>query len=430
METFLLVIALFFSTGLTLNCLRLAFSTSVIWGLLCLFLPPFWLPFYGFNWSRHRLQGTFHLTSLVALVLCGALFIRANPFIFDGHSLALVRDWVAPAFGQSPLEISRPMFASDYDIKRKRHDSKSSYGHYQGRNLQFQQVVFFDGIMRFKQMDRQEPVELVIDLSAYDLQTTGSLSLDITPDTVNVPLIHVMQYHEGAALADVESYDRGYWLELMVDRISDGRYDGQVTLKLPDGGKSYFAGVFSAANRDLVWEFGQVKRSYDSNHTIEYVAEQYLVNNLGSALDKVVEFDDTFFQTNLEDSTAHTHATLAMVDGSTHNLDIQLFKSEGGWVVERSPVRDLISALQTIREEPPAAILPVPVLEQPRTFSAEEVDELVGRNVMLVTWDGKTREGMLDAVDRYNVSIVTYIGGGEAAMLVKRREVKEVLLKD
>lgn len=430
METLLLVIALFLFAGLTLNCLHLAFTKSLGWGFLCLLFPPAWLTFYGFNWRDYRVQGVAHLVSLAAFVLFSALYIRANPFIFDGHALAPVRDWVAPAFGQSPLEFSAPVFASDYDIKRVDADARYSYGRYSGKDLQFQQVVLSNGVLRFKQLETQEPVELVIDLSHYDIEQAGSLGMDVTPDSQVVPVVHVMTFQNNSAVPVVESYDRGYWLELIVDRIGTGRYEGQVKLKLPDGGKSYLAGMFSATDKDLIWEFDEVKRSYDSNDTIEYITEQYLVNNLGSSLDEVVDFNGTFFQTNLENSTGHTNVRISMVDGSTHNIAIELFKNDQGWVVERSPVRDLISALQTIQEQPPAAISSKPVLVQTRTFSADEVDELVGLNVTIVTRDGKTREGLLDSVDRYNVSLVTYLGGGEVAMMVRRREVKEVRLKD
>lgn len=430
METFLLGFALVVFAGLTLNCLRLAFSTSTSWGVLCSLVPLAWLPFYGIHWRDLRIQGVIHGVSLVAVLLFSALYIRANPFVFDGHSLALIRDWVAPAYGTNPLPISTHVFASDYDVKRLQFDSRFSTAIYQGGRYQFEQVVLNDGILRFKQLEPNEPLEFVIDLSTYDLVESGHLMLDLTPESPQVPLVHVMQYREGYAVPEVESFDRDYWMELLVNQISEGRYEGQVTLKLADGRKSFLTGSFSAVNRDLLWEFGDVKRSYDSNATIEYIAEQYLINNLGSSLNRVESFAGTFFQTNLENSTAHTSVVISMVDGSAHNLEIELFKNEQGWVVERSPVRDLISALQTIRQEPPAAILAKPVLVQTRTYAPEDMDKLIGQNVSILTFDGKTREGLVDEVDRYNVKLVTYLGGGEVALMVKRREVKEVVLKE
>ena len=64
------------------------------------------------------------------------------------------------------------------------------------------------------------------------------------------------------------------------------------------------------------------------------------------------------------------------------------------------------------------------------TFGEKDLDELIGRNVELITHDGKVREGLVDSVDRYNVSLVRYLDAGEVAMMVRRREVKAVRLKD
>ncbi len=430
METFLFIAAMLAFIGVTLNCLRLAFSQSTGWGVACTLMPLSWIPFYGSDWERLRGQGVVHTITLVAVLLFGALHVRANPFSFDDSALALVRDKVAPAYARAPLSLSAPKFASDYEIKRHSNRKGANYARFLGRDYRFQQVVFADGILRFKQLGQQEPLEFAIDLQGYDVDESGSLMLDLTPESTGFPLVHVMQYGAESALPGVSSFERGYWLELMLTRVTDNRYQGEVLLKLPDGRKGYLAGSFNAPTRDLVWEFGDVKRSYDSNDTIEYVASQYLINNLGSSLNEVVGFRGTFFQTNLEESTASTRVSVAMVDGSTHDIDIELFKNGSGWVVERTPVRELIGALQTIRRAPPASIRQKPVVKQLETYGQEDLDELIGRKVSIITYDGKIREGMVDAVDRYNVSLVTPLAGGEVALMVKRREVKEVRVED
>ncbi|MBA54685.1 MAG: hypothetical protein CMK89_09540 [Pseudomonadales bacterium] len=430
METFLFTAALLAFAGVTLNCLRLAYGRSLGWGVACTIMPISWIPFYGLEWDRIRIQGVVHTLSLIALLFFSALYMRANPFVFDQGLLAGLRDRVAPAFGQTPLSLSSPKFASDYEINAKRLQGNGNYGRYLDREYRFDHVVFTDNMLRFKQLDAEEPVEFAIDLHGYDVAESGSLVLDLTPTSTGFPLVHVMQYQPHSALPQVSSFERGYWLELILDRVTDARYQGQVVLKLPDGRKGYLAGNFNASARDLIWEFGDVKRSHDSNDTIEYVAGQYLVNNLGSSLLNVVDFHNTFFQTNLEESTGHTRVTVAMVDGSIHDIDIGLFKNDDEWVVERTPVRELIGALQTIRKAPPAAIAQQPVLQQVETFGPEDLESLVGRKVALKTHDGKTREGTVGSVDRYNVSLVTLLGGGEVALMVKRREVKEVRVQD
>lgn len=429
METFLFIAALLAFTGVTLNCLRFAYGRSLGWGLACSVMPLSWIPFYNLEWDRIRTQGVIHTITLIALLFFGALFIRANPFLFDQGLLAGLRDRVAPAFAQAPLSLSSPRFASDFEISSKRLGN-GNVGRYLDRDYRFEHVVFKDDVLRFKQLNADDPVEFVVDLHGYDITESGSLMLDLTPASSEFPLVHVMQYQPYSALPDVSSFERGYWLELILDRVTEERYQGQVVLKLPDGRKGFLVGSFNATTRDLVWELGDVIRSYNSNDTIEYIAGQYLINNLGSSLLNVVDFNDTFFQTNLEESTGRTQVTVAMVDGSIHDIDIGLFKNGDEWVVERTPVRELIGALQTIRKAPPAAIVQTPVLQQLETFGPEDLDELVGRKVSIRTYDGKTREGTVGSVDRYNVSLVTQFGGGEVALMVKRREVTEVRVQD
>ena len=430
METFLFISALLAFCGVTLNCLRFAYGRSVGWGLACTIMPLSWIPFYGVEWGRVRIQGVIHILTLTAVLFFGTLYVRANPFQFDESLLSGVRDRVAPAFAQAPLSLAAPKFASDYEINSKFQPEGGNYGRYLGHDYRFSQVVFADGMLRFKQLDVEEPVEFAIDLHAYDVGERGSLLLDLTPASTAFPLVHVMQYNPHSALPHVSSFERGFWLELILDRVSDDRYQGQVVLKIPDGRKGFLAGGFNASTKDLIWEFGEVQRSYDSNDTIEYVAGQYLVNNLGSSLLNVVDYNDTFFQTNLEESTAYTQVTVSMVDGSIHDIDIDMFKNDNQWVVERTPVRELVGALQTIRQAPPAAIAPKPVLQQLETYGPDDLDVLVGRKVALLTYDGKTREGTVGSVDRYNVSLVTLLGGGEVALMVKRREVKEVRVQE
>ncbi|HAG93887.1 MAG: hypothetical protein CMK83_16465 [Pseudomonadales bacterium] len=430
METVLLGVSLLVFGALTINCLRLAFGESLSWGLACTLFPASWIPFYGARWHATQVQGVLHGVSLIAVLLFGALFIRSNPFLFDGHPLSAVRDYVAPAYAQSPLLLSSETYASDYDIKRRVRATGIGYGRYLGADYRFEQVVFADGMLRFKQLGKDEILEIAIELQDFDVAGSGNLVLDLTPDSDNFPLVHVLQYRPQSALPSVQSFERDYWMELYLDRVSDNRYQGEILLKLPDGRNGFLAGNFTASTKDVIWEFGDVVRSYDSNDTIEYIARQYLINNLGTSLDKVVGFDDTFYQTSLETFTGHTDVQLVMVDGSVHDIRIQLYKNEKEWVVERSPVRELIGALQTIQKAPPASIKQEPMLAVLETFGEKDLDELIGRNVELITHDGKVREGLVDSVDRYNVSLVRYLDAGEVAMMVRRREVKAVRLKD
>ncbi|MAR93130.1 MAG: hypothetical protein CML06_19965 [Pseudomonadales bacterium] len=396
-------------------------------------IPPAWVAFYSSRWDVMRTQAVIHLTAFCAVCLCGVLYIRAHPLWFDGHALAPVRNWVAPAHRPDPLVLNRPVFISDYEVQQQAlaqaSTAEGSFARYRGEPLRFSRVLYRDGVLRFKQAETPASVEFLIDLgpSAPGFDKDG-LTLDITPTSVKAPLVLVIREQPASAAPLVDAYSSGYWLELLLTRTDQQQFEGQILLRLPDADKSYLAGSFQASPLDLQWQLGEVDRDYDSNDTIEYVARQYLSNHLSSNLRAVEGFRDTYFQTGLPESTASTRARITLADGSQLELGLSLFKNAAGWVVEPAPTRDLISALQTMRQAPTASIPPASVLAQPSRLATTELEQLVGQKVTLVTHDGRSRHGQIQAVDRYNVSLVNRIGAGEMAVLVRRRDIKEVLL--
>ena len=101
-----------------------------------------------------------------------------------------------------------------------------------------------------------------------------------------------------------------------------------------------------------------------------------------------------------------------------------------GWVVKSVPELDLISALRTLRQNPPAAIGRNPLREQVRRITPDAVESALGKDVVILTLDGKQREGRVSAVDQHNITLAAPVEGGAMGMLVKRRDVMEVQLRD
>lgn len=432
MESALFFIGVLLFAALTLNYLRIAFQTALYWLLLGIVFLPSCIVFYAKHWDRYKPQAIVHGASCVALALFTTLYVRAYPFEFEQTAAASLRNFVAPAFAEAPLAIEPLIYATDAEMSRYlKPGHKRAVIQVEQRRLRMKRAVVSNGIIRFKTLVHSPgSVEVAIDLNQANISNPDVIELDITPAQSKLPSVYVLQFSDMEHKPAIEVYDHGYWMELSLNKMGKHYYEGFINLKLPDGAQSFVAGYFDAYDVDLVWDYGEVDRNHNSNHTIEYVAEQYLVNKLGSALGSVERFEGTFFQTTLEEPSATTTAHINMVDGSQQHIALNLFKGAEGWTVEHSPVRELISALQAITKAPPAAINRKQLPTQISVFSIDEVDSLVGRSVVIVTQDGRVREGVVSAVDRYNVSLTTNMDGGSMAMLVRRREVKEIQVKD
>lgn len=427
MEMLLLVLATIVFLGLSVNYFRLAFEVSNLWVVLGLLFPPSCIAFYVVFSPKYRLQALFHGVGFVALVLVSILYVRTYPLEFDQTRLAQIRNVIAPAFSDSPLAINTLPYATDAELEKYFSSKKRTVARVNGRSVRVKQVVFTDNMLRFKSFSRSgRGVEIAIDLSEADIPNPDNIELDLTPDSAFLPTVVVHSMPDRALEASAASYDYGYWLELTVEKTSDSEYTGFINLKLPDGQKSYLAGQFTAQNRDLVWDHDGVDRSYDSNDTIEYVAEKYLANKLGSSLVEVKQFDGTYFQTGLADASGQTRAQITLTDGSEQNIELRLFKGEFGWAVEHTPVRDLIAALKTMTQAPAASIGRQIPASQTSSVALDNLESVIGKPVILTTKDGRIREGSITSVDRYNVSLSIRMGGGSMAMLIRRRHISEV----
>ena len=430
METALLLLGVCFFLVCTLLFLRFAFQSTVGWGLMGILLPPSAILFYSLSWKRLRPLALMHLASLCLLVFALALWVRAHPYGFDGTPMAGLRDWLAPAYGRYPLKIEPASFVSESALQPYlKQGRRHAGGVVDGTRVDFVRATLVNGILRFKSdEDLFSATEISIPLAAVELKPGENL-LEYTPASVQVPAVYVTHYPVDETEPRVEVFDHDYWMDLMVSVNDNDVYTGYIKLRLPDRDRSFVAGAFRAFTRDLRYVDDDVDRTFDSNATIEYVAQNYIANKLGNALESVEGFDDTFFQTTLENPTARTEASIRMLDGSEHQVKMSLIKGSDGWVVQSGPSAELISALRTLTTQPAASIKPMPSVETARVIDPMAVDTLVGRDVVIKTHDGRQREGRVSDVNAYSITLATPLDGGLMSMLVKRRDIVEVKLQ-
>jgi hypothetical protein len=428
METTLLLAGGALFLVCTLLFLRYAFANTVGWGVAGLLFPPSAILFYAVAWKKLKALALVHLASLVLFVLVAMMWVRANPFALDDTGLAWLRNLWAPAFAESPMNVEKEKFVSERELQPYLQGRIHPAGQMLGEPVNFVRTTLLNNVLRFKSDENVfARMEVAIPLEGISLKPGENL-LEYTPESTDNPPVHITYYPEGQQTPEVKVYSHRFWLELMLS-VKDGPlYSGYVKLRLPDRQRSFVAGEFRAYTRDLRFEDDVVDRFFDSNATIEYVAEQWMVNKLGNVLERVTGFRDTFFQTVLEHPTGRTDVIVRLVDGTEHTLKIGLLKGSEGWVVESGPSPELIQALRTLRSKPAGAISRQPVRERVKVVDPSSLDHLIGKTVVISTFDGKQRSGTISEVDQHNVTLMSPVDGGSMGILVKRREITEVKL--
>ena len=430
METALLLLA----TSLFLVCsvlyLRVAFQSTLGWGLAGILFPPSAGLYYALDWQRLRPLALLHLASVFMLGFTLALWVRAHPYSFDGTRLAWLRDWIAPAYARHHLEAGPVQFASEQELNpylQQHHHATG--GEIDGIPVRFVRTTLVNGVLRLKSDENFfSETEVTIPLQGIKLDSGDNL-LEFTPASSHPPPVYVTHYPADMGKPEISVFDHGYWMDLMLSASNNKPlYTGYIKLRLPDHKQSFLAGEFRAFTRDLRFYGDDVDLSFDSNATIEYVAEQYLDDKLGNLLDHVNGFSDTFYQTALDNPTGHTEANVKLTDGSQHQFRVDLIKGSDGWVVSDGPTAQLVAALRTMKTQPPASIQTMSVVDQASHVDPAELDKLVGKRVVILTREGDKRVGTISDVDRYNVTLATAVDGGTMGMLVQRRDIAKVEL--
>lgn len=347
METTLLQVASALFLICTLIFVRHAFAHTLAWGLTALLLPPSALFFYLIQWKTRRTLALVHLGSTLFLLLAAVLWVRAHPWALEGSRLDVLRTYWAPAEAATPLAIPAKVFANEHELEPFLQAQGHPVGRIRGQETHFIRTTLLNGVLHFKSGDNLIPaLEVAISLVGIPL-SAGENLLDFTPESATSPEIQILWFPEDGGQPDIAVYKGGYWMQLMLTVKDDPVYSGYVKLRLPDRKQSFVAGEFQAHTRDLRYENGLVDRLFDSNATIEFACEHYLVNKLGNVLEKITGYEGTFFQTVLEPATGRSRVSFQLVDGTVHAAQLELIKGADGWVVDKGLSAEEIGVLRS-----------------------------------------------------------------------------------
>lgn len=412
----------------TVVYMRDAYRKAPLWAWATLLLPPIALVYYTIYWRRSWPLFTVHTVGLALTVLGGVFLLRAAPAQFDNTYLADLRDAVAPASLNRPLDIEVEEFAGHQSV-----------GHYIGRidgliggrlfgePIAIETVELVDGALRFKKGNGffpQKEVAIYLGITAYEVD--GEWELDLNPTSENVPTIHVSEYQARQGKIKTQVIDGGYWLELHLSDRRQNQLSGFVRLLLPGDKKDFIAGNFESYTSRLRYVGDDVDRFHDSNDTVEYVAGQHLASRFKKAVKKV-SFIDTHYMAHVAIPHAETIAELHLIDGSVHTIPLALFKGEQGWTVDTHSTDDLQLAIETLVDHPPAAGPKAPPPE-PDIFSGGDLTALIGKRIKVVSTEGKVRKGLLSGIEQSQLVLQQMVGKGSMAIYLPERLVDQVVV--
>ena len=264
---------------------------------------------------------------------------------------------------------------------------------------------------------------IFLGITKYDVD--DEWALQVNPTTQNPPLIHVSRFNARTEKLQTRVVDSGYWLELELSDRRLNQLSGFVRLLLPGDTRDFIAGNFESYTDKMRYELGKVDRFFDSDDTIEYVARLHLETRFKKAVQKVA-FQDTHYAAHIAQPTAETVATLTLIDGTDHTIQLELFKGQQGWTVDTGTTDDLRLVINELIDEPLAAG-PVQFENTVNVFSGDNYQTLIGKEIQ-VTANGKIRKGRLETVEKSQLVLHQMLHDGYLNYHVPKRLVEEVVI--
>ena len=413
----------------TVIYLRDAHRKSPVWAWVSVLVPPIAMVYYTIYWQRRWPLFTAHSLAIALMVLGGLLVLRAHPHQFDNSFLAGLRDSVAPASRNLPMDVEVEEFASTRRISPYigRIDGVMG-GRLFGDPIRIENVELVDGILRFQKGQGFYPrreVAIFLGITEYDVDDRWELN--INPATQESPIIHVSRYDARSGELKTDVYDQGYWLELVLSDRRDNEVSGFIRLLLPGDSKDFIAGNFESYTSRLRYSGDEVDRFHDSVDTIEHVANQHLDSRFRKAV-KDVSFMETHYLAHIAVPTGKTIAQLKLIDNSVHTITLNLFKGEQGWTVDTHSTDDLTLAIQTLMQKPPAAGPALPEPEPEDVFGGQDYEQLIGKRIKVTSSEGKIREGLLSQVERSQLVLHQPMAQGFVDIHLPRRQIEQVVV--
>lgn len=378
------------------------------------------------KWRSLRTVAIFHAVAWVGVLLSCILYLRANPMHFEGGVLGELRNLVAPAFAEPPFNRRENDCSYDQSIFGSGEVPIATLNRAGRSAVTMDQVVLSRNVLRFSSANYPEDGHVLIDLGEAFAQDLEDGVADLGVDQSYEVLLHIVDYGFGSSMVKIDSHTDDFCIQLSISRVSPHRYKGKVLVDLHSGSEGGLTGSFTALDRNLASNMGEVNRSYNSSDTIEYIVRDYLEVNLSTKLTRVVGFNRTYFQASQSEPEASTEVTLELEGGNQVSIGLNLSKRYDVWTVDPIPVNDLLAALSMMNLAPPAST--VLQRNQARAGSVAEnrLDEMLGRNVVVTLADGRTWSGVLNALNGDTVSVLNPALGGDLNMLFSLADVREV----
>ena len=398
-----------------------------MWAWSSLLLPPIAVVFYVLHWRQSWQLFTIHAVGVVLFVIGSILFVRVHPDWIEDTWLVYMRDNLAPASLNRPLDVELDEFASRKEVSPfiGRIDGVIG-GRLFGEGVYIDNVELTEGILRFKRGEGFFPQrEVAIFLGITEFDVNDEWELQVNPTTKNPPLIHISRFDARTEKLQTKVVDSGYWLELELGDRRLNQLSGFVRLLLPGDSRDFMAGNFESYTNKIRYDLGDVDRFFDSNDTIEYVASLHLETRFKKAVEKV-KFYDTHYAAHIALPTAETIAELTLIDGTLHTIALDLFKGQQGWTVDTESTDDLRQAIAALIDEPPVAG-PINIEETTNVFSGKDYQALIGREIQ-VTANGKIRKGRLESVEKAQLVLHQMLQDGYLNYHVPKRLVDEVVI--
>ncbi|PKF72715.1 MFS transporter [Pseudomonas fluvialis] len=390
--------------------IRMAFSTSLFWGLGSL-LPPITLIYLLRYWRQARKAVLLGALGIIPLIVGVTLLASQDA---ERLQAILSLQWLE-AEQQAPGSL---------DIRLN--------GELNGQPFRPQHAELIDGVLSLREGgDFFARREVQIRL---DGQPGPQLKLSLLPDDpAPRPLVEISWLLPEQDLPEARMLQRGYTLHLDLQAQTPNRYVGDFHLVLPRSLATNLSGRIELYSDRLRYRDGRVDLSHDSEDTLAYVLRDYLQRRFATRAVSLADLNVSDFSAGKLDLPV-----TALVDGQSQQLQVQLSKQTRGWQVldDHYPA---LPAAQVTPTAPAAAQLQVAPRAQRSVdrrlrFTLQRLllnpNHYHNLQVRAQTLTGRQAQGRFDGVNTRGEVVIrhTLSGTDEATFQLRPEDIRSIEL--
>lgn len=459
------------------------------WGVAIVLLPPLAFWYHRLEWKRTNTAGYMQAIGLSMVLVGFALLVNNKPHllgdvlsasidppIFDsgisgstiiGHretqlpernvvddkvissqvvgasgnasEVIVTNNVAAPVLYRDLKQLRRVVKAENFYSISDLNDStkqNSLLGNLHDRLFIPTEVKLIDGVLRIKQgVGFYGDREILVFLSNEQLKKARDQILIVSPGDSNPPSIHLSWQEQSSSVPQTQIFSTDYWMELKLNRIVKNKIEGFIRLMVSDDSQSHVVGRFSAYTDELRYLLGEVNTNYNSDETIEYVAEQYVNSQLDDNIMRVISYRNTLIDYFSGGNRASTEVLIELKSGRKQSLALTLEKSSRGWSVEpTSQVDFLVAEEATQTYVLTAKHVTKSAQHKAKAHTAENwrgvirdykyflshLHEFEGRVIQLALEGGKFKEGRFIRENSGNLVLKTKMTGGYMEQFVPK----------